>query len=306
MPHQHIIFVPGKNPKPVPEQHRSLLWHTLLEGVRRVAPATYNSLVLKSDCFQLTAWNHDYYNCYKNANQDRLWIDKLISQDKANSADIREANNTNYKLMRLLYQVIDYFPFLLKFMPARLKSTAQEISRYFKNKNNIACEIREKLKQQLRPILNNNEKVLLIGHSLGSVIAYDTLWELSHIEKLPGRVDMLLTLGSPLGMNYVQHRLAGNQFTATKKYPDIIDNWVNISAEGDITALDQNFSDDFKEMIELGLIKSIEDHCDGIYNYFRNEEGLNVHRSYGYLVNPVVGKVIADWWQEQSDISPHE
>jgi len=42
--------------------------------------------------------------------------------------------------------------------------------------------------------------------------------------------------------------------------------------------------------------QSITDYSEGIYNYFRNQEGLNCHRSYGYLVNLAVGHVIADWW----------
>jgi len=50
-------------------------------------------------------------------------------------------------------------------------------------------------------------------------------------------------------------------------------------------------------MLEWGIIESIEDHCKGIYNFYRNEAGLNSPRSYGYMVNPAVGKVIADWWQ---------
>ncbi len=70
----------------------------------------------------------------------------------------------------------------------------------------------------------------------------------------------------------------------------------NISSVGDLTALDRTFADDFSEMLALGMVNSIEDHCEGIYNFFHNEEGLNCHRSYGYLVNPDVGKVIADWW----------
>lgn len=148
-------------------------------------------------------------------------------------------------------------------------------------------------------MLKNNEKVLLIGHSLGSVIAYDTLWELSHLENIETKVDLFLTLGSPLGMNYVQSRIKGSQFKSNKKYPLNIKCWVNVSAEGDITALDQVFADDFAEMKDLNLIDSIEDHCQGIYNFFRNEDGLNCHRSYGYLVNPAVGKVIADWWAKK-------
>ena len=299
MTHQHIIFVPGKNPKPEPEQHRSLLWRTLLEGVKRAAPDAYHNLSQSEESFQLTDWNYYYYHVYKDINRDLSWIDVLLNKHGPSEKDVKEANTTHYKLTRILYQIIDYFPFLLKLMHGVLQSTAKEINRYFKNENNIACGVREKLKDQLRPILEKGEKVLLIGHSLGSVIAYDSLWELSHLEKLPGKVDIFLTIGSPLGMNYVQRRLEGNKYTAAKKYPTNIKHWVNISAEGDLTALDRVFSDDFAEMIELKLIDRIEDHCEGIYNFFRNEEGLNTHRSYGYLVNPAVGKVIADWWQEQ-------
>ena len=200
--------------------------------------------------------------------------------------------------MRMLYTIVDYLPFLLYFTPKDLRLTAQETTRYFENGSNIACEVRELLKQALRPLLTNNDKVLLIGHSLGSVIAYDTLWELSHLERLPGKIDMFLTIGSPLGMNYVQRRLMGNNLSGKKQYPTNIRRWVNISAVGDITALDQIFADDFAEMLSLGIIDSIEDHCDRIYNFYRNEKGLNCHRSYGYLVNPAMGKVVADWWQQ--------
>jgi hypothetical protein len=178
-----------------------------------------------------------------------------------------------------------------------IRQIAQETRRYFQNQNSIATDIRELLKQDLRPLLSSNQKILLIGHSLGSVIAYDTLWELAHVEGLEGKVDLFLTLGSPLGMNYVQRRLMGNREKGIKKYPDNIRRWVNISSVGDITALDRTFRDDFSHMLEFGMIDSIEDHSEAIYNFFRNDEGLNVHRSYGYLVNPAVGYVISDWWR---------
>lgn len=299
MTQQHIIFVPGKNSKPEPEQHRDLLWRTLLEGVKRAAPDIYTSLSKNKDHFHLTDWNYFYYHEYKDINRDLPWIDELLNKHAPTEKDVNEANTTHYRLMHLLYQIVDYFPFLLKFMSGVLESTAKEINRYFKNENNIACDIREQLKKQLRPILAKNEKVLIIGHSLGTVIAYDTFWELSHIEKLPGKIDLFLTTGSPLGMNYVQRRLMGNQYSGEKKYPANIKNWINISAEGDITALDRIFADDYAEMTELGIIDNISDHCEGIYNFYRDEAGLNTHRSYGYLVNPAVGKVIADWWRSQ-------
>lgn len=295
MTSSHIIFIPGKNPKPSPAHHTSLLWRSLLEGVYRAESMVAKDLQEHQENFKLLSWNYLYYHRYSDINRDLSWIDALLNQHGPSKEDINEATSTHRKLHRALYNIIDHLPFLLKFLPSQLQSTANEIRRYFKNKENIACDIRELLKQQLRPLLQQDDNILIIGHSMGSIIAYDTLWELSHLEKNIGKVD-LLTIGSPLGMNYVQKRLQGNQFSGNKKYPTNIKNWVNISAEGDVTALDRIFSDDFHEMLQLNIIDSIQDHAEGIFNYFHNEKGLNCHRSYGYLVNPAVGKVIADWW----------
>ena len=300
MTQRHIIFVPGKNPKPPAEQHRNILWRILVEGVKRAAPDVVNDISEQKSNFEVAAWNHTYYHRTKDINRDLPWIDALQNQHGPTEKDIKEANTTHYHLLRIIYSIIDYVPFLLRLVPGVLKSTAEEVKRYFKNKNDIGCEIREILKEQLRPLLKNNEKVLLIGHSLGSVIAYDVLWELSHVEKITNKVDLFLTLGSPLGMNYVQKRIKGSDYKGKMKYPENIKHWINISAEGDITALDRVFADDFADMINLKIIDGIEDHCHGIYNFFRNEDGLNTHRSYGYLVNPAVGKVIADWWLKHS------
>ena len=54
---------------------------------------------------------------------------------------------------------------------------------------------------------------------------------------------------------------------------------------------------DVKPMLDLGLTESIHDKHAGIHTYFRNDSGLNAHRSYGYLVHPQVGKSIAHWWR---------
>jgi hypothetical protein len=46
MSNRHIIFVPGINPKPAPEQHRNLLWRTMLEGIRRSDPEQVSDIPL--------------------------------------------------------------------------------------------------------------------------------------------------------------------------------------------------------------------------------------------------------------------
>ena len=297
MNHRHIIYVPGKNPKPSSEKYREMLWSTLLEGVRRVNPQIYHDLEDHADNFKLIAWNYLYYKSRENNNNEQKWVDELIDKQVVTERDIREAKAWKHKLDKFVYKAIDQLPSLMQVLPPDARATAEELDRYFKNEDKIASQVREQLKQKLRPLLENGHKVLLIGHSLGSVISYDSLWALSQLEHLPGKIDMFLTIGSPLGMNYVQKRLLGNTYKDhQKKYPRNIRNWVNISAVGDITPLDRNFANDYKEMLKPENTQSITDYSEGVYNFYRNDEGLNFHESYGYLVNPAVGNVIANWW----------
>jgi len=304
MQNKNIIFIPGKNPKPPPRQHHELLWRTLLEGVRRAEPGLAAELGKQNKCFKLIAWNHLYYESEKDSSRDLPWIDALINRHGPSDEDIREAHSWHRKLDRSLYTIADHFPFIIRILPGPASATVNELRRYFENSHNIAYHIREQIKKVIRPMLDNNESVLVVGHSMGSIIAYDAMWELSHIEHRKDKLDFL-SLGSPLGMNFVQHRLLGNKEQGKRRYPTIIERWMNIASVGDVTALDRYFHDDFQPMLDLGIVKSIEDHTDGIYNFYHNEEGLNCHRSYGYLVNPATGNIIADWWRasdaEQAD-----
>ena len=294
---KHIIYIPGKNPKPEAAQHRALLWKTLLEGVRRIDTAVASDLQVHDTQFHLISWNHFFYHTYKDITPDIPWVDALLNKHGPSEQDIQEVQSWHYRLDRLLFNLADHMNFIIPMLPDEVKNAASEINRYFNNVDNVASEIRKLLKQTLRPLIERNEQVLLIGHSLGSVIAYDTLWELTHQDKVHGKVDFL-TLGSPLGMHYVRRRLMGMNGNQKKSYPKLIRRWINLSSEGDVIALERNFHDTFKDMLENGLLDSIEDHSQGIYNYFRNEGGLNCHRSYGYLVNPATGSIITDWWKQ--------
>lgn len=293
---KQIIYVPGKNPKPEAAQHRELLWRTLLEGVRRADRALAGTLQASYAQFHLVSWNYLYYHAYKDITKDIPWIDALINKHGPTEQDMRDARSWNIWLSRFMLTLADHIPLLIRLLPEEVRSTAHEIDRYFDNTDDVARRIRDMLKQTLRPMLDQQDEVLLIGHSLGSVIAYDTLWELSHQEGVTGKVDFL-TLGSPMGMHYIQRRLLGMNGQGERSYPELIRHWVNFSAEGDVTALNRDFSESFHTMLKLGLVESIQDHCHGIYNFFRSDAGLNCHRSYGYMVNPAVGSIIADWWK---------
>ena len=293
-----IIFVPGKNPKPPPDLHRQQLLRCLLHGVRRIDPDVADAIAT-SDSFSLIAWNGLLYDTQRDIADDRHWVDHLLLQESYRDADIREARPVRYPLTRAMYQVADHIPWLLPLIPdRRVKLSIRETEIYFRNHGNIGCRIRNLQKQPLRESAASGDRVLLIGHSMGSVIAYDSLWELDHLEGLQRCADCFLTIGSPLGMHYVQRRLIGLGHSRPRIYPQNIRRWVNIAARGDLVALDPTLSDDFGGMVRHKVVESITDMTDGVYNHYRDSRGLNVHKSYGYLVNPHVARVITDWWKE--------
>ena len=293
---KQIIFVPGKNPNPEEALHSKLLWRTLVEGVRRADGFVADNLQGSHTQFHLVNWNDLYYYSRQDITTDIPWVDVLINKRDPTEQDIRDANTWNVWLSRVLLTMGDDIPWLIPLLPEAVRSTADEISRYFNNTDNVGSEVRGLLKQTLRPMLENQHDVLLIGHSFGSVIAYDTLWELARQEGVKGKVDFL-TLGSPLGTHYMKHRLMGMNGQGQDSYPDLIRHWINLLAEGDLVALKSKFKESFQQMLELGLVASIDDYTHGIYNVFRTDEGLDCHRSYGYMVNPAVGSIVADWWK---------
>lgn len=271
-----------------------MLWNTLQEGVRRVDESVASQLDFSR--FHLIGWNHLFYQEHRDASIDAPWIEALMARSGPTRLEIREAHSWNRRVKRLAMSFGDDFPPLVHLLPEEVTRTAREIDRYLNNTDNIADQIRSMLKERLRPLLHARNEVLLIGHSLGSVIAYDALWELSQEEAVHGQVDML-TLGSPLGMKFIFKRLHGIAASQRKTYPKNIRYWHNVSAEGDIVALNRTLRNTFQEMLKQEFVKSIEDHYRGVYNHFRNNTSLNSHRSYGYLINPVVGRIVAQWWK---------
>jgi len=268
----------------------------MLHGIRKTSPATANAIE-RTDAFQLISWNYLYYQRHRDITRDLPWIEKLLAEDPPQPPEVNDIHTPAYRVAKILYQVGDMFPWLIPLIPdRRIKSSIRETEYYFRNKSSMACRIREYLKQSLREAAVRGDRVLLIGHSLGSVIAYDVLWELHHLEGIGECVHCFLTLGSPLGLKFVQHRLAGRGYDHPRRYPGNIRNWINISSRGDLVALDPVLQNDFREMLSHSYIESIDDKWRGVVNSYRDEKGLNVHRSYGYLANPLVAQAIADWW----------
>ena len=76
-----------------------------------------------------------------------------------------------------------------------------------------------------------------------AVIGYDTLWELTHVDDESVPIELWLTMGSPLGQRYLKRRLLGCDRSGAGRYPGGIRRWVNLTAVGDMTAIDPVLAD---------------------------------------------------------------
>jgi hypothetical protein len=118
---------------------------------------------------------------------------------------------------------------------------------------------------------------ILMGHSLGSVVAYETLC--SHPE---WPITTLITFGSPLGIsNLIFDRLEPPARNGLGRWPECARTWVNISDEGDIVALVKHLNPIFERHVEDRLVNN----------------GATAHNASPYLTAVETGAAIASGLQ---------
>jgi len=251
--------------------------------------------------FDVVSWTYDFYREHRDIGIDTAAIEAVIAQPEATAQDLTEARSWKRRLARWIYNLGDRLPFLIPHIAnERTQMHLRDLRRYVRDDNGIAEHIRRMLKVPLRAAVEGNHPVLLIAHSMGSVIAYDTLWELSHSGRDHVAVDLLLTMGSPLGQHYIQKRIKGQSASGAGRYPNNVRHWRNLSAVGDLTAIDPWLANDYSEILKLGLVESFED--IEINTWFRLDGTLNVHSEYGYLVNEVTAHTVAKWWRDHDPL----
>jgi pimeloyl-ACP methyl ester carboxylesterase len=93
------------------------------------------------------------------------------------------------------------------------------------------AEIRRCVQARVRRHLTPQSRVV-IGHSLGSIVAYEVLRDTAH------SVDTLVTLGSPLGLSSVRTHLARGETASVLPGPGVR-RWLNCAAVDDPVCLVQ-------------------------------------------------------------------
>ncbi|MER7119648.1 hypothetical protein ACFQL8_26780 [Streptomyces goshikiensis] len=102
-------------------------------------------------------------------------------------------------------------------------------------------------------VIRKEQPRVLIAHSLGSVVAYETLHAHPDLE-----VEVLVTVGSPLGLPAVMRRLEPEPREGRGTRPKRIRRWMNIADHGDFVAippkLGNAFPVDVHETVDIGLL----------------------------------------------------
>ncbi|MFA9392516.1 MAG: hypothetical protein ACERKD_22080 [Prolixibacteraceae bacterium] len=179
------------------------------------------------------------------------------------------------------------------------------ISKYFKDleiyytedctlENEATCKAKELIKQRLITVLEKYKKhqIMLVAHSMGSIIAFDVLRFVA--PQIP--IDTLVTIGSPLGLPVVISKIAAEQklnhqhFNHMVTPQSVTKNWFNFSDILDKVAFSYNLSAEFKE--NNSGVKPID---FLVVNNYEINENRNPHKSFGYLRTPEFSKVLNEF-----------
>jgi hypothetical protein len=289
-----IVFVTGMKPKPPPDDHKAVLLRALEAGLERVRPAAAEWLAAHGDRFTLVSWTHLLYGAVGDLEPILPGLERLMASPVASAEERHEIDSLQRRLKRRWHLVGESVSPLTSLIADKgTELLLADVHRYLRNEGGIGVTIRALLKSVLEDAWSRDERVLLICHSLGSVIAYDCLWELSREAGNAGRIEQLVTLGSPLATRFIRRSLKGADRPPPERYPANIRRWANFSARGELVALHPRLEPFFRGMVEAGLIEAIEDHID-LYNHFHDSAGINPHRSYGYLIHEKVAGLIGD------------
>ncbi len=124
-------------------------------------------------------------------------------------------------------------------------------------------DLRERCKQEVHDTITGDTRVV-ISHSMGTVIAYEALHESVH------RIPLLITLGSPLGLEVaVRGRLLPDA-----SFPPKVDAWVNVADDDDVISGQLALSGLFPSTAGLDVHDRLIDNANtwahGIAGYLRN------------------------------------
>jgi hypothetical protein len=186
---------------------------------------------------------------------------------------VPQARNHNQDLSRtpqivqLALNAVSKSSFLIDLTQATLIGDLKQVVLYLNN-----SDVHERALEAVTKKIAADTKVV-IGHSLGSVVAYEALC------RKPENVVSFLSLGSPLGIRNLIFDKLSPAPNAMKigTWPGRVKHWTNIADRGDIVALEKKLAQFFGNEVHDVLVNN----------------GSDAHHGERYLTSRQAGEAIA-------------
>ena len=154
-----------------------------------------------------------------------------------------------------------------------MRNLVEDVYLYFYGMRDIE-KIRDAILDRMSAEMEAFRPHLVIAHSWGSVIAYDYLVNRGYA----GQIDGMISLGSPLGNDWVQEHLGAVEF------PSNLRRWLNVfDAMDPATWPDRRISNDLPDAHGAHLIRDVE-----VASLYDAEGKRDAHSWYGYLISEPV------------------
>jgi len=239
---------------------------------------------------------------------DPLFISEPYLPSPKEQPEKPDPESLSRKLFKYIEEQLDKI-FLREDMTLNFnKVTDSIIHNYFKDlevyysgenteKNDPNSIARIKIRERLLHVLKKyrEDDILLLCHSMGSIISYDVLINNS----TECNVNTMVTIGSPLGIPIIVSRIFAER-KALQVPPNISEKWINISDPEDLVAMDHTLEDDFA--VNQNNLK-IQDML--VYNDYAVEQKRNPHKIYGYLRTPEMAQIIHTFLTEKTGFAKH-
>jgi pimeloyl-ACP methyl ester carboxylesterase len=281
MPQSVIIGIHGLDNKPAKDVLRDWWEDSLAEGLLR------NHNLITRPPVQLTYWADIQYREPLSREEDQEPYLKALGQERLRLYDPRRFDKTRACLQKWGGRTIDKGKDLIGLdepVEQLLGIKCKDLRDYYSNE-----EKRKQMRARLSDLLSQhqNDKIFLIAHSMGSIIAYDVLRQLEKTEST--KVEHFVTIGSPLGLPLVTLNIR-QEFGATRS-PENVQRWTNIADPRDRVAIDCNLSDEYGASASGIRPQDVLVH-NGYVSPLGNE---NNHKIYGYLRVPEFSAVLSEF-----------
>jgi len=286
-----IITIHGLGNKPPKNQLREWGEKSILEGLKLQG---YNVVLSE---FKLVYWADLIYDKPQTLDEpdknSPFFLDEVYTKTPNN---YRFESHEFRKYFVDFFKVVAYKIFLKKAYHLRYAFVSQklihkyfhELDVYFNGDSNLDLsfnfQTKEKIIQCLDSVLAKHAKdeIMLIAHSMGSIIAFDVL---SFIDQ-NAKIDTLVTIGAPLGAPFVISKIAAHSKSTYGKIqlqtPESVQKkWLNFSDIRDMIALDYKLGVDFK-----ANSNGVKCQDKLVTNTYAMEGVANPHKSFGYLRTP--------------------